>query len=353
MEYREINISELNKELFQQFNRYQEVKECVRKVNGVWSSVKNPFTEQWQDEDYEVLVRCLKITIHTGGVVFGAFHHGELKGFASVEGVFMGKHKNYLDLSNIHVSYDVRGKRTGRRLFHMVSEWARLKGAQNLYISAQSSVETQAFYKAMGCMEAKEYDEAHVTREPHDCQLEYKLERKVILYIGISLDGYIADEKGKVDWLMGQDPSYEGDYGYETFSKQVDTVLMGYNTYHQVVTELSPDEWVYPDKETYVITHKELKDKPRIYFTGESLESLLGKLKKQTGKGIWICGGAELVSGLMEKSLIDEYHLTIMPLFLGKGIRLFREMEKEQLLKLVSMQTENGVIDCIYRKRWI
>ena len=55
MEYRELKESELNKELFCQFNRYQEVKECMRKINGIWSAVKNPFTEQWKDEDYDVL----------------------------------------------------------------------------------------------------------------------------------------------------------------------------------------------------------------------------------------------------------------------------------------------------------
>lgn len=351
MEYRELKESELKKELFCQFNRYQEVNECMRKINGIWSAVKNPFTEQWKDEDYDVLIRCLKITIHTGGVVFGAFHHGELKGFASVEGVPIGKHKNYLDLSNIHVSFDVRGKRTGRRLFHMASEWARLKGAEKLYISAHSSVETQAFYRAMGCVEAKEYDEDHVTREPYDCQLEYVLERKVVLYIGISLDGYIADADGKLDWLMGQDDAYTGDYGYGAFEKQVDTVLMGYRTYHQVVSELSPEEWVYADKETYVITHKELEDKEGIHFTKEPLETLVGRLKKECKKGIWVCGGAELIRQLMEKNLIDEYHLTIMPVLLGKGIPLFQGGEKEQLLKLVSLQSENGVIDCIYRKR--
>lgn len=191
MEYREIKEKELNKELFFEFNRYQEVKECLRKVDGTWAAVKNPFTEQWRDEDYEVLIRCLKITINTGGVVFGAFLHGVLKGFASVEGVPLGKERNYLDLSSLHVSYDLRGKKTGRRLFQMASEWARLKGAQKLYISSHSSVETQAFYRAMGCVEAKEYDKEHVSREPYDCQLEYVLERKVVLYIGVSLDGYI------------------------------------------------------------------------------------------------------------------------------------------------------------------
>lgn len=353
MEYREIKEKELTKELFFEFNRYQEVKECLRKVDGTWAAVKNPFTEQWRDEDYEVLIRCLKITINTGGVVFGAFLHGVLKGFASVEGVPLGKQRNYLDLSSLHVSYDLRGKKTGRRLFQMASEWARLKGAQKLYISSHSSVETQAFYRAMGCVEAKEYDKEHVAREPYDCQLEFVLERKVILYMGISLDGYIADANGNVNWLGGHDDGYTGDYGYGDFAKQVDTILMGYNTYDQVVTELSPGKWPYADKKTYVLTHKDIEDKPGISFTREPLEVLLSHLKREEGKGIWVCGGASLAGQLMERNLIDEYHLTVMPVLLGKGIRLFRENQKECLLKLISAHTENGVIDCIFRKRWI
>ncbi len=132
--------------------------------------------------------------------------------------------------------------------------------------------------------EAEECQSDHVERAPFDCQPEYGLERKVILYIAVSLDGYIADEAGGVDWLEGQDKTYQGDYGYSRFEKQVDTVIMGYRTYWQVVTELSPDAWAYPGKETYVLTHREMEDKPGIRFTGEPLETLLSNLKKKEGQ---------------------------------------------------------------------
>lgn len=60
----------------------------------------------------------------------------------------------------------------------------------------------------------------------------------------MSLDGYIADSKGGVDWLNGQGNDDENIDTYSEFTKTIDTILMGWNTYHQIVTELSPEEWV-------------------------------------------------------------------------------------------------------------
>ena len=77
--------------------------------------------------------------------------------------------------SNLHVSEEMRGLGIGRRLFLMCVSWARERGAGKLYISAHSAVETQAFYRAMGCVEAAEYSAWHVKKEPYDCQLEYVL----------------------------------------------------------------------------------------------------------------------------------------------------------------------------------
>lgn len=88
--------------------------------------------------------------------------------------MFGGIHK-YFDLSSIHVSEDMRGNGVGKALFLAAKEWAKKNGARKLYISAHSAVESQAFYKAMGCVEAEEYDQKHVEKEPCDCQLECAL----------------------------------------------------------------------------------------------------------------------------------------------------------------------------------
>ena len=94
--------------------------------------------------------------------------------------------------------------------------------------------------------------------------------RKVILFIAMSLDGYIADKNGNVDWLGGQNQNEETLDTYSMFIKDIDTVIMGWNTYHQVVTDLSPTEWIYNNLTSYVVTHKELSSTDKIIFTQKS-----------------------------------------------------------------------------------
>ena len=80
-----------------------------------------------------------------------------------------------MDLAAIHVSQDMRNSGSGKALFLTAKQWAKEKGAKKLYISAHSAVESQAFYKKMGCVEAKVYHPKHVEEEPFDCQLEVGL----------------------------------------------------------------------------------------------------------------------------------------------------------------------------------
>jgi len=161
--------------LFRAFQRRQVVTDCWRKENGKWTIKSAPFIDDWGEEEYQELIRCLANTITGGGLVYGAFIRNELKGFLSVEGQLAGSRFQYLDLSSIHVSQDVRGQGIGKNLFSAAKRFARGKNAKKLYISAHSAVESQAFYRAMGCKEAEEYDAGHVKREPYDCQLEYVL----------------------------------------------------------------------------------------------------------------------------------------------------------------------------------
>lgn len=172
---REIQTQELCTGLFSGFCRHQQVTKCWRKIDGSWQVIDNPFVEDWSPEQYQYLVKCLKNTLATGGTVFGAFEGGFLKGFASVEAEFFGSRDQYLELSSIHVSEDCRGRGIGRSLMDAAKRWAKSKGAEKLYISAHSAVESQAFYRAMGCREAEEYSLPHVEKEPWDCQLEVTL----------------------------------------------------------------------------------------------------------------------------------------------------------------------------------
>ena len=175
MQYRSLRADELNRELFSNFTRRQVDTKCWRKEKGEWKIKEVPFIDDWSEENYATLVSCLKNTILTGGFVYGAFSDNALKGFVSVEPTLFGGEQKYLDLSSIHVSEDMRGQGIGKVLFLAAKEWAKENGARKLYISAHSSVESQAFYKAMGCVEAEVYNRKHVEEEPCDCQLECSL----------------------------------------------------------------------------------------------------------------------------------------------------------------------------------
>lgn len=173
--YRELKIEELNTNLFSKFNRYQDVKKCWRKIDGEWILKDIAFVESWDEKEYEFLVECLINTINTGGSVYAAFKDNHLVGFASLENEKLGTENQYLQLSSIHNSYEVRGFGIGRKLFNIMIEEAKKRGAKKLYISAHSSEETRAFYGKLGCVEAEEYNEKLVELEPCDCQLEYKI----------------------------------------------------------------------------------------------------------------------------------------------------------------------------------
>ena len=155
--------------------------------------------------------------------------------------------------------------------------------------------------------------------------------RKVVLFIAMSLDGYIADGNGGVAWLNGHGNDNENIDTYTEFTKDIDTVLMGWNTSHQVVTELSPQEWVYNKFTTYVL--------------------LLERLKQEAGKDIWICGGANLVQQLVSKNMIDKYYISVIPTLLGNGVRLLGNIDREIKLRLCKTQTYNGITDLIYMRR--
>lgn len=175
IQYRNLCADEICRELFANFIRHQTVVKCWRKVNNTWVIKDDPFIDDWTEENYQTLIACLKHTVLTGGFVHAAFRDNHLKGFVSVEPDLFGGEQKYLDLSSIHVSEDMRGQGIGKSLFLAAKEWAKNHGADKLYISAHSAVESQAFYHAMGCVEAQVYNQKHAEAEPYDCQLECRL----------------------------------------------------------------------------------------------------------------------------------------------------------------------------------
>ncbi len=172
MIYRKPEIHEIDRSLFRGFTRRQVVMDCLRREGDKWVIKSDPFIDDWSEEDYAFLVTCLKNTLSSGGFVYGAFEQNVLKGFVSVEPKLMAG--GYLDPSSIHVS-DMRGQGIGKVLFRAAADWAKAHGAKRLYISSHSAAESQAFYKAMGCVDAEICNKEHSEAEPFDRQLEYKI----------------------------------------------------------------------------------------------------------------------------------------------------------------------------------
>jgi len=175
------------------------------------------------------------------------------------------------------------------------------------------------------------------------------IERKAILYIAMSLDGYIAKPNDDLSFLSIVQKNGE-DYGYSDFVKSVDTVILGRKTYDWVMTQVL----VFPhaDKNSFIITRT---SKPSIgktkFYTG-NLKDLITKLKAEQGKNIFIDGGAEIVNELLKDNLIDEFIISVIPILIGNGTKLFNDGRPEQILELVSSrQFEKGLTQLHYRRK--
>ncbi|GAK03610.1 dihydrofolate reductase [Geomicrobium sp. JCM 19037] len=171
-------------------------------------------------------------------------------------------------------------------------------------------------------------------------------QRRVVLFIAVSLDGYIATENEQLDWLFEVDG--EGDNGISAFYETVDTVLMGRKTYDWVKKETINEGFPYQDKRTFVFTNQFLDGEPSVQRVHEDLESFVNQLKQESGKNIWLVGGGELVSSFLKADLLDEITVTVAPKLIGKGVRLFPEMNSKHNLSLKQVQTFNQFVELHY-----
>jgi dihydrofolate reductase len=168
--------------------------------------------------------------------------------------------------------------------------------------------------------------------------------RRIKLFIATSLDGFIARADGSVDWLYT-----DGDFGMREFFASVDTALIGRKTHDQMVA------WghsSYPDMRNYVFSRSRRADDgvPVTYVTGD-LEQFVGSLRRTPGRDIWLAGGADLVDSFREHDLIDDVILSIHPVLLGDGIRLFTDRHEPFPLELTRcFEYERGLVQLWYRK---
>lgn len=156
------------------FVRHQEVTECWRCVNDEWQLLPIAFTEDWDLPRLRDEAADLLRTIDEGTHVIGAFDGAKVVGYAQL-GERLGSHEQYIELVGFHVSEPYRGQGLGRRLFGAICDAGRAAGADKLYISAHSSKESQAAYRALGCVHAAEVDPTRAANEPCDVQMEYDL----------------------------------------------------------------------------------------------------------------------------------------------------------------------------------
>lgn len=172
-------------------------------------------------------------------------------------------------------------------------------------------------------------------------------QRKVILYIAASLDGYIAKTGDNLDFLSMVQKEGE-DYGYNDFINSVDTVILGRRTYDWVMTQVPA--FPHADKLSYIITRTPRTAIGNTHFYTGDLRDLIVKLKGESGKNIFIDGGAQVVNELLNEQLIDEIIISVIPVMLGEGIRLFSDGRPEQLLELTgSKQFSTGLVQLHYK----
>jgi len=168
--------------------------------------------------------------------------------------------------------------------------------------------------------------------------------RKIILQLAVSLDGYIEGPNGEFDWCFT-----DGDYGMSAFFKRVDTTFMGRKTYELALAmqdEIPPG---FPKMKEYVFSNTISNVKAGVILVRGDIKTEVEKIKNENGRDIWLFGGADLISALMNLELVDEVILAIHPVVLGAGKPLFKEIRERTWLTLTDHKIyPNGLVFLTY-----
>ena len=170
-----------------------------------------------------------------------------------------------------------------------------------------------------------------------------------IIFIATSLDGYIARSDGSIDWLPSPEANEE-DYGYRNFYDSIDALVMGSTTYKQV---LGFGDWPYPGKISYILTSRNLSTtRTDILFVKGGMEEVLKHVKKKSYKRVWLMGGGNLVSSFINRGLVNEYIIAIIPTILGSGISLYQSVTELKLDLISAESYSSGVVELHYKRTW-
>lgn len=175
--------------------------------------------------------------------------------------------------------------------------------------------------------------------------------RKLSLFIATSLDGYIAKPNDDLSFLRLVEKEGE-DYGYAEFTANIDTIILGRKTYDYVLREIGSSHYDNGQRDVYVITKTERPGTGKTTFFTGKLSVLVQRLKSENGKDIYCDGGAEIINELLKNDLIDEFVISVVPVLVGSGTRLFNDGRPEQLLELKSVKTfDTGLTQLHYRRK--
>lgn len=175
--------------------------------------------------------------------------------------------------------------------------------------------------------------------------------RKLSLFIAMSLDGYIAKPNDNLDFLKLVEKEGE-DYGYANFTATIDTLIIGRITYDYVVKHIGEEHYANGERDVYIITRTPQPNKGRTIFYNGDLAELVRKLKSENGKNIYCDGGAEVINELLKHDLVDEFIISVIPILLGEGVRLFKNGRPEQNLELISSKSfDTGLVQLHYRRK--
>ena len=168
--------------------------------------------------------------------------------------------------------------------------------------------------------------------------------RKIILQLAVSLDGFIEDAKGQFDWCF-----VDQDYGMSEFFNRIDSTFMGRKSYElaqAMADEIPPG---FPKLKEYVFSNTLDTVKESAILIKGDIKTQVEKLKNEKGKDIWLFGGADLISSLMNFGLVDEVMLAIHPVVLGGGKPLFKDIKERTWLTLTDHKIySNGLVFLSY-----
>ncbi len=177
-------------------------------------------------------------------------------------------------------------------------------------------------------------------------------ERKIIVYIATSADGYIARPDGDVEWLNRR--PHTVDYGMKAFYRTIDTILWGRKTYDWLIAyykKRGTKGGMFDTKlANYVFSRKpRRRAAPGAEFVSQPVKAFAQRLRNTPGKNIWMMGGGELIASFLDAKEIDEFDIHVIPTFIGEGIPLIAPHYRDVALRLrLARKYPDGVVRLRY-----